>query len=76
MEGERSAMTLDYSRPWSPRSYPASAIRCRVCDRKFQAGSVPAGDPICLECSREAAAGAQGELFDVSTPDSASPMPP
>ena len=58
-------MTLDYSRPWSPRSYPASAIRCRVCDRKFYAGSVPAGDPVCLECAREDTLDAQIELFEV-----------
>lgn len=68
-------MTLDYSKPWSPRSYPASAVRCRVCDRKFQAGSVPVGDPICAECATGIADDQLG-LFDVSTPDSTSPMPP
>lgn len=58
-------MTLDYSRPWSPRSYPASPVRCRVCDRKFQAGSVPAGDPVCAECVRGAAEDHPG-LFDMT----------
>lgn len=58
-------MSLDYSRPWHPRSFPASNVRCRVCDRKFQAGLVPAGDPVCAECAREVTAGHEAGLFDI-----------
>ena len=62
-------MSLDYSRPWHPRSYPASSVRCRVCDRKFQAGHVPAGDPVCSECAREVTGGHEPGLFDVPDRD-------
>lgn len=58
-------MSLDYSRPWHPRSYPASSVRCRMCDLKFQAGHVPAGDPVCAECAREATSGHDAALFDL-----------
>lgn len=58
-------MSLDYSRPWHPRSFPASNVRCRVCDRKFQVGHVPAGDPICAECTGEVTAGHEAGLFDI-----------
>lgn len=58
-------MSLDYSRPWHPRSYPASNVRCRVCDVKFQAGHVPAGDPVCAVCADEATSGHDAALFDL-----------
>lgn len=48
-------MSLDYSKPWHPRSWPASPVRCRGCERPFQAGHVPTGDPLCSECSHRPA---------------------
>lgn len=62
LSGILGDVSIDYSTPWHPRSYPASAITCRVCARKFQAGHVPAGDPLCAECAAEAAE-AQPGLF-------------
>lgn len=58
-------MSLDYTRPWHPRSYPASNVRCRVCDLKFQAGHVPAGDLVCAECADEATRDHDAALFDL-----------
>lgn len=56
-------MTLDYSRPSHPVSFPASPVRCLSCGIKFQSGHVPAGDPVCLECLEDQAA------TDQATPD-------
>lgn len=59
-------MTLNWSNPAYPVSYPASAVRCSGCGLKFQAGHVPVGDPVCAECAGGMTGGHIAALFPVA----------